>query len=45
MESLLMFLNEIEKHTTLLVPTYSFFRIYKAGHVLPVRIDLHVKYL
>ena len=36
MESLLLFLKpEIEKHTTLkLIPTYSFFRVYKAGHAL-----------
>jgi len=35
-ESLLLFLKpEIEKHTSLkLIPTYSFFRIYKAGHDL-----------
>jgi len=35
-ESLLLFLKpEIEKHTTLkLIPTYSFFRVYKAGHAL-----------
>jgi|TARA_B110000902_G_C14188383_1_gene543201 hypothetical protein len=41
MESLLIFLKpEIEKQTTLkLVPTYSFFRIYKAGHVLPDHTD------
>jgi hypothetical protein len=41
MESLLLFLKpEIEKHTTLkLIPTYSFFRIYKAGHVLEDHTD------
>ena len=41
MESLLMFLKpEIEKHTTLkLIPTYSYFRIYKAGHFLPDHTD------
>jgi hypothetical protein len=43
MESLLLFLKpEIEKHTTLkLIPTYSFFRIYKAGHVLDDHKDRH----
>ena len=41
MESLLLFLKpEIEKHTNLkLIPTYSFFRIYKAGHVLEDHTD------
>ncbi len=41
MESLLLFLKpEIEKYTTLkLIPTYSFFRIYKAGHVLEDHLD------
>ena len=36
MESLLLFLKpEIEKHTSLkLIPTYSFFRVYKSGNVL-----------
>jgi len=40
-ESLLLFLKpEIEKHTTLkLIPTYSFFRIYKAGHILKDHTD------
>jgi hypothetical protein len=35
-ESLLLFLKpEIEKHTSLkLIPTYSFFRVYKSGNVL-----------
>lgn len=41
MESLLLFLKpEIEKHSNLkLIPTYSFFRIYKSGHVLEDHTD------
>jgi len=40
-ESLLLFLKpEIEKHSNLkLIPTYSFFRIYKSGHVLEDHTD------
>ena len=41
MESLLMFLKpEMEKHTGLkLIPTYSFFRIYKPGDILEDHTD------
>lgn len=41
MESLLIFLKpDIEKYTKLnLIPTYSFYRIYKPGHILHDHID------